>query len=107
MWFTLLERLNNIEIENEINLRSQDPPRSRISHDEDECIFRTPRQSISSDRNENIQIEKNDETQERKNQSLGKAECFNHKDEEDNEDEGNENGNNSNSRVSNCGRNIL
>jgi len=104
-------------MEIELNTRSGNPLRSRVSHDEDDNLFRTPRQSISSDRNDLILfpqdknvdtkneikdfVEKDDHNKKNENKNE------NRNNEEEDEEEDDENWSDaSNSRRSNCGRNI-
>ena len=91
----------------EINTRNTIKTKTIVSQDEDDNIFRTPRQSISSDRNDVISVKdrqpdsknemKDDQEESEKNKTITDE---NEEDEDTNWDEA------TNSRRSNCGRNI-
>jgi len=98
-------------MEIEVNTRSGNPLRSRVSHDDDDNLFRTPRQSISSDRNDYIfPHEKNIDIKTEIKDFIEKDDTNNknaNEEEEENDEEDDENWSNiSNSRRSNCGRNV-
>lgn len=107
----MVGRNNNTETEIELNTKTGNPPRSRVSHEEDDNLFRTPRQSISSDKNDFIfSQDKNIDTKNEIKDPIEK-EDLNNKNEIPKEEEDVENvtenwSDMSNSRRSNCGRNI-